>query len=144
MKDHLSTNQIVLITKTFILENFIYENFIIRKFCQILFDFISFLFNFKIFIFFFEFFFVMNSVHEPGSRTMSKNLTPKKYRVKLGQKQAKCTKCTALASPRLPRSRCAPRPPRARLLRSTRPCPARLAACRARQRAPRSPSAQPS
>ena len=54
----------------------------------------------------------MNSVHEPGSRTMSKNLTQEKYRVEQGQKQAKCTKCTALASPcaqaaRLPRPCCA-------------------------------------
>ena len=37
----------------------------------------------------------MNSVHEPGSRTMSKNLTSEKYRVKPGQKQAACTECTA-------------------------------------------------
>ena len=32
----------------------------------------------------------MNSVHEPDSRTMSKNLTQEKYRVKSGQKQAEC------------------------------------------------------
>ena len=60
----------------------------------------------------------MNSVHEPGSRTMSKNLTQEKYRVELGQKQVKCTKCTALASPRAQRLGCEPRatlprPPRA-------------------------------
>ena len=36
----------------------------------------------------------MNTVHEPGSRTMSKNLTPEKYRVKPGQKQVACTECT--------------------------------------------------
>ena len=95
MQDHLSTNQIVLITKNFIFENFILKNFIFRKFCQILFDFISFLFNLKKKN---SKNFVMNSVHEPGSRTMSKNLTPEKYRVKPGQKQAECTKCTALAS----------------------------------------------
>ena len=57
----------------------------------------------------------MNSVHEPGSRTMSKNLTQEKYRVEPGQKQTECTQCTALASPRaqpaLPTP--SPRPPRA-------------------------------
>ena len=41
----------------------------------------------------------MNSVHEPDSRTMSKNLTQEKYRVKSGQKQAECTECTDLGQP---------------------------------------------
>ena len=94
----------------------------------------------------------MNSVHEPGSRTMSKNLTPEKYRVKPGQKQAECTKCTALANPRTQAARPAPRPRAPRtpaVVRSlcpvpARPCPARQrpATCRARSRSPRSPSAQ--
>ena len=39
---------------------------------------------------------------------MSKNLTQEKYRVESGQKQIKCTECTALASPRAPREPCAP------------------------------------
>ena len=73
----------------------------------------------------------MNSVHELDSRTMSKNLTHEKYRVKLGQKQAECTECTALGQParpaprpRAPRLRPAPvpRPPRAPP--TARPAPA--------------------
>ena len=86
----------------------------------------------------------MNSIHEPASRTMSKNLTQEKYRVEPGQKQAEHTKCTALASPR---AQAAPRPP-------SQPCPARSTrahgycrspaaralACFARAPAPRVPA----
>ena len=43
----------------------------------------------------------MNSVHESGSRTISKNLTPEKYRVKPGQKQA--ARAELLARPVRPR-----------------------------------------
>ena len=57
--------------QNFIFKNFIFEIFIFLKFYQILFYFILFLFN-LINIFFLENF-VMKSVHEPGSRTMSKN-----------------------------------------------------------------------
>ena len=69
----------------------------------------------------------MNSVHEPGSRTMSKNLTQEKYRVKPGKTQAECTECTA----RWPSNT----PGRAPLLRRARPCRA------ARPPASRAPSA---
>ena len=55
----------------------------------------------------------MNSVHESSSRTMSKNLTPEKYLVKPGQKQAECTKCTTLAKPRAQRPCRAPQRPSA-------------------------------
>ena len=77
----------------------------------------------------------MNSVHEPGSRTMSKNLTQEKYQVKSGQKQVECTECTALGQPArpcraLPRACRAPAPP-------LRPALTRPAACSARPRAPR-------
>ena len=44
----------------------------------------------------------MNSVHEPGSRTMSKNLTQEKYQVEPGQKQAECTECTVQSQPTRP------------------------------------------
>ena len=90
----------------------------------------------------------MNSVHEPGSRTMSKNLTQKKYRVKSGQKQAECTECTALGQPaRLPSPRRAPAAPLPRSPRA--PCapahclrvvPARLAPTAPLPRAPRAPA----
>ena len=63
----------------------------------------------------------MNSVHEPGSRTMFKNFDSGKYRVKPGKKQAECTECTAQGQAARP----AP----------SQPCPARSArarACRAR------------
>ena len=92
----------------------------------------------------------MNSVHEPGSRTMSKNLTQEKYRVEPGQKQAECTECTAQSQParpgRAPRT-CSPHALRpARLLPAAR-CPRALRATAARQRpahvraVPASPSA---
>ena len=66
----------------------------------------------------------MNSVHEPGSRTMSKNLTQEKYRVEQGQKQVGRTECTAKSQPACPgRARPAP---------ACRARPARLRpACRA-------------
>ena len=96
----------------------------------------------------------MNSVHEPGSRTMSKILTQEKYRVNPSRKQAKCTEYTALASPSAQTARPAPRPrapraprapaaarpllPHARSPRAfarllpTRPCPAlQRRSCRA-------------
>ena len=41
----------------------------------------------------------MNSVHEPGSRTMSKKFDSGKYRVKTDRKWAKCTECTAPSQP---------------------------------------------
>ena len=92
----------------------------------------------------------MNNVHEPGSRTMSKNLTQEKYRVKPGRKQAKCTECIALASLHAQVARPAlrshaPRVPRAPLPRPLRPCSACLHArpTRARPRAPRAPHARP-
>ena len=44
----------------------------------------------------------MNSVHEPGSRTMSKNFDSGKYQVEPGQKQAECTECTAQGQPARP------------------------------------------
>ena len=105
----------------------------------------------------------MNSVHEPGSRTMSKKFDSGKYRVEPGQKQAECTECTAQSQPARP-ARPAPacRPPRAfappaarparaqrdcrRLLstpaRPLRSAPARLAACSARPRAYARPPAR--
>ena len=89
----------------------------------------------------------MNSVHEPGSRTMSKNLTQEKYRVKTSQKQAKCTECTALGQPA--RQSCAPNA----LSRAQRPAARapRSAAARLRLRlpsvrlsgAPRQPASPP-
>ena len=107
----------------------------------------------------------MNSVHEPGSRTMSKNLTQEQYCVKPGKKQAECTKCTALASPRAQVEHPAPvpraiRPPLRLLPRAFRvpaaapaprtphlPTPAvpLPRACRTRARAPTSciPRARP-
>ena len=44
----------------------------------------------------------MNSVHEPGSRTMSKKFDSGKYRVEPGQKQAECTEYTAQDQPARP------------------------------------------
>ena len=44
----------------------------------------------------------MNSVHEPGSRTMSKKFDSGKYRVEPGQKQAECTECIAQGQPAHP------------------------------------------
>ena len=77
----------------------------------------------------------MNSVHEPGSRTMSKNPTQEKYRVKSGQKQAECTECTALGQAVCPLGSarpCAPcaRAPAARLLLPARPAGARAVPAR--------------
>ena len=73
----------------------------------------------------------MNSVHESGSRTMSKNLTQEKYRVKSSQKQAECTECPALGQPARPLAPRAPAPaacaPRALQL-PTRPAPRALPA----------------
>ena len=73
----------------------------------------------------------MNSVHEPSSRTMSKYFDSGKYRVEPGQKQAECTKCTALASPGA---------------QAARPAPCRAAATRLRPaaaRPPRTPTQSP-
>ena len=75
----------------------------------------------------------MNSVHEPGSRTMSKNLTQEKYQVKSGQKQVECTKCTALGQPARP---CRALPCACRASAPPlRPALTRPAACSARPRA---------
>ena len=74
----------------------------------------------------------MNSVHEPGSRTMSKNLTQEKYRVKSGQKQAECTECTTLGQPARPG-----RAPNAQATRALRTCRACCCASHACCRAPR-------
>ena len=105
----------------FIFENFIFENFIFRNF----FKFYLILFKFK---FFFSKKFAMNSVHEPGSRTMSKNLTQEKYRVKSGKKQAEYTECTTLSQAAHPALRPrAPRAPAARAYRAAAACPARPA-----------------
>ena len=89
----------------------------------------------------------MNSVHEPGSRTMSKNLTQEKYRVKPGKKQAECTECTARWPSNTPGR--APLPRRAHPCRAVRapaapcaPLPRRARPCRAaRPPASRAPSA---
>ena len=62
----------------------------------------------------------MNSVHEPGSQTMSKNLTPEKYQVKPGKKQAECTECTVCYPSNTPDR--APLP-RSYALVAPRPCP---------------------
>ena len=89
----------------------------------------------------------MNSFHELGSRTMSKNLTQEKYRVKPSQKQAECTAQSQPARPapacRAPCAHPAPAPllphtPRAcRCLlrtpaRPLRPTPSRPVSCSAR------------
>ena len=72
----------------------------------------------------------MNSVHEPGSRTMFKNFDSGKYRVEPGQKQAECTKCIAQGQAARP----AP----------SQPCPALSARARACHRAlPRAPIQSP-
>ena len=65
----------------------------------------------------------MNSVHELGSRTMSKKFDSGKYRVEPGQKQAECTECTTQGQPARCRACWAPRP---------RACRAPVPTCRAR------------
>ena len=85
--------------------NFIFENLIFRKFCLILIDFILFLFNLINILFLFLFLenFVMNSVHEPGSRIMSKNglrnSTESKNQVKT-KPSARAPKLAQLGHPR--------------------------------------------
>ena len=81
----------------------------------------------------------MNSVHEPGSRTMSKKFDSGKYRVEPGQKQAECTECTAqgqLTRPgRAPRAQAARLAPRPRACRPASPAPRARACCSALPRA---------
>ena len=78
----------------------------------------------------------MNSVHELGSRTMSKNLTQEKYRVKPGQKQVECTECTAFGQPARPGP--APSPGRTPLPRAWRALPRACRALARRRVRPRS------
>ena len=74
----------------------------------------------------------MNSVHEPGSRTMSKKFDSGKYRVEPSQKQVECTECTAQGQPARP-GRARPALP----ARPLHPAPARLQrACACLPRAP--------
>ena len=81
----------------------------------------------------------MNRVHNQ----CSKNLTQEKYRVEPGQKQVKCTECTALASPRAQAGSPAPMP---RMLRAPSRAfaapPARLLPLAPRARAPAAPRAR--
>ena len=122
-----------------IFENFIFENFYIRKFCLILIDFILFLFNL---IFFFSENFVMSSVHEPGSRTMSKKLLRNNTESIRIENRPSAPTAQPVASPRAP---CAPVAP---LLRPAAPCRTLPRACRAlaarcRARPSRLPPARP-
>ena len=73
----------------------------------------------------------MNSVHEPGSRTMSKNLTQEKYRVEPGQKIGRVHQVHSPGQPARPGHS-----PSSQAARPTRHC-------RACCRTPRAPSSAP-